>query len=46
MDEYNYIPYKVSDEITYPFPNINGETVEVWEGISNFILHTAEHVIT
>ena len=27
----NYIHYKVWDEITYPFPNINGTTVEVWE---------------
>ena len=23
------------DEITYPFPNFNGATVEVWERISN-----------
>ena len=27
---------KVWDEITYPFPNINCATVEVWEWISNF----------
>ena len=27
------------DEITYPFPNFNGATVEVWEWISNFITH-------
>ena len=33
----NYIHYKVWDEITYPFPNFNGVTVEVWEWISNFI---------
>ena len=25
----NYIQYKVWDEITYPFPNFNGATVEV-----------------
>ena len=27
------------DEITYPFLNVNGATVEVWEWISNFIPH-------
>ena len=27
---------KVWDEITYPFPNFNYATVEVWEWISNF----------
>ena len=27
------------DEITYPFPNFNGCTVEVWEYISNFIVN-------
>ena len=26
-------------EITYPFPNFNGRTVEAWEWISNFIPH-------
>ena len=25
----NYIHYNVWDEITYPFPNFNGATVEV-----------------
>ena len=30
---------KVWDEITYPFPNFNGCTFEVWEWISNFIPH-------
>ena len=25
------------DEITHPFPNFNGCTIEVWEWISNFI---------
>ena len=27
----NYMPTKVWYEITYPFPNFNGTTVEVWE---------------
>ena len=31
------MPSKVSDEITYSFPNGNDCTVEVWELISNFI---------
>ena len=35
----NYIPSKVWDEITYPFPNFNGESVELWVWISNFIPH-------
>ena len=30
------MPDKVWDEITYPFPNFNGCTIEVWEWISNF----------
>ena len=34
------------DEITYPFPNVNDATVEVWEWISNFILHFIMDVIT
>ena len=25
------------DVITYPFPNFNGSTVEVWEGTTNYI---------
>ena len=33
----NNIHYKAWDEKTYPFPNINGKAVEVWECISNFI---------
>ena len=33
----NYIHYDMWDEITYPFPNSNGATVEVWEWISYFI---------
>ena len=31
VDSSSYINYKVWDEITYPFPNFNGTTVEVWE---------------
>ena len=30
------MPRKVWDEITYPFPNVNGSTVEFYEWISNF----------
>ena len=30
------------DEITYPFLNFNGATVEVWNWISNFISHFTE----
>ena len=36
---------KVRDEITYPFPNFNGATVEVWEWISNFIPHFLIYMI-
>ena len=42
----NHMPYKVWDEITYPFPNFNGGTVEVWEWISNFMPDFTRHVIT
>ena len=42
----NYNHYKVQDEITYPFPNFNGATVEVWEWISYFTPHVARYVIT
>ena len=41
-----YIHYKMWEEIAYPFPNFNGYTFEVWELISNFILHFTEYVIT
>ena len=33
------MPSEVFDEITYPFPNFNGATVEIWEWTSNLI-HT------
>ena len=32
------------DEIIYPFPNLNGATVEVWEWISNFTPDFTVHV--
>ena len=34
------------DEITNPFPNFNGYTVEIWEWINKFIPHFTVHVIT
>ena len=40
------MPSKVWDEITDPFPNFNGCTIEVWEWISNFIPHIMMDVIT
>ena len=42
----NHIDYDVLDEITYPFPNFNGGTVEVCEWTSNFMPHFTVHVIT
>ena len=39
------MPNKVWDEITYPFLNFNGCTVEVQEWISNFISHFIMDVI-
>ena len=42
----NYIHYKIWDEITYPFPNFSGFTVEVWEWISYFISHSILYVIS
>ena len=41
-----HMPSKVWDEITYPFPNFNVATVEVWEWINNFIPHFIMDVIT
>ena len=29
--------------ITYPFPNFNAATVEVWESINNFMKHIPAH---
>ena len=42
----NYIHYKVSDEITYPFPNFDAATIEVSKWISNFIPYFMWHMIT
>ena len=40
----NRTHYKVCDEITYPFLNVNDESVEVWElivdSISHFLMDT------
>ena len=44
---FNYILYKMWDEITYPSPNFHGCcTVEVWEWLSNFNQHFTGHVNT
>ena len=32
------MPSKMWDEITYPFLNVNGYTVEVWEWMNNFTM--------
>ena len=37
---------KMWDEIAYPYPNFNGHTVEVGNGIDKFILQFTGHVIT
>ena len=42
----NYIHYKMSEKNTHPLLNFNGETVEVWEWISNCIIFFTGHVIT
>ena len=42
----NHMPSEVWDEITYPFSNVNGATVEIWEWISNFIPYSITDVIT
>ena len=42
----DYMPSKVWDEITYPFPNFNCATVELWGWISNFSSHIMMAVIT
>ena len=43
MDKYSYTQF---GEITYPFPNFNGTTVEVWKSISNYIAQFIMDVIT
>ena len=42
----NHMSSNVWDEITYPFPNFNDRTVEVWEWISNVIPKFIADVIT
>ena len=42
----NYTNNKVLNKITYPFPNFNGATVDVWEWICTFIKYSTGHVIT
>ena len=34
------------DEITCPFPNLDGCTIEVWEWINSLIPHFIGHVVT
>ena len=38
------MPSKVWGEITYPFPNFNGKSIEVWEWIIN-LLNTVSQLI-
>ena len=40
------MPREMWDEITYPFPNFNGATVEIWEWMINFIPHYIMDVFT
>ena len=42
----NYMSSKVWNEITYPFLNFNGATVEVWKSISDCISNFIIDVIT
>ena len=42
----NHMSSKVWDEITYPFSNFNGCTIELWERINKFILYLMMDVIT
>ena len=42
----HHMSNKVWDEITYPFPNFNNWTIEVWEWINDFISHFIMDVIT
>ena len=41
----NHTPSNVWGEISYPFPNFNGATVEVWDWMSNFIPQLTAHII-
>ena len=42
----NFFHYNVWNEMTYPFSNYNGGTVQIWERISNFIVHFTGRAIT
>ena len=42
----NYICYKVWDEMTFQFLNINCATVDVWQWICNFIQHFTGHMVS
>ena len=42
----NHMPSEVWDEITYPFPNFDDATVEVWQWINDFVPHFMMDVIT
>ena len=42
----NCIHHNVWNEITHPFPNFKSTIVEVWEWISDFILHFPMRAIT
>ena len=42
----NHIHYTAWEEITCPFPNLNGCTVQFWHWISDFIPHFTGHMIT
>ena len=42
----DYSHYEVWDEITYPVPNFNGATIDIWEWIGNFIPHFAGHMFS
>ena len=38
-----YMSNKLLEEITYPSPNFNGITVEVWEWMNNVTPHLMDH---
>ena len=42
----NYTQFKVCDEITDPFPNVNAATVADWEWVSIYIPHFTVCVLT
>ena len=45
VDSPSYIYYVMWEEITYPFSNCNGVTVEVWKCINNFMCYFAVPMI-